>query len=54
MQRPSAWEFVQALLETLEDLPPELARRVKEVLEGHGAADRAQALRKLFEEFAGE
>jgi hypothetical protein len=53
MQRPSAWEFVQTLLETVEDLPPELARRLEEVLKRQDA-DRAQALRKLFEEFAGE
>ena len=53
MQRPSAREFVQTLLETLEDVPPELVRRLEEVLERRDA-DRAQALRKLFEEFAGE
>ena len=32
MHRPSAQEFLQALLETLDDLPPDFARRFAEVL----------------------
>jgi metal-responsive CopG/Arc/MetJ family transcriptional regulator len=53
MHRPSAQEFLQALIETLHDLPPELARRLEELLKKEGV-DRAQAIRQLFEEFAGE
>ena len=53
MPRPSAQEFVQTLLESLEDLPPDLARRIDEVLKRQGP-ERAQALRQLFEELAGE
>jgi metal-responsive CopG/Arc/MetJ family transcriptional regulator len=53
MPRPSAQEFVQTLLESLDDLPPDLARRLDEVLKRQGA-ERAQALRQLFEELAGE
>ena len=32
MHRPSAQEFLQALLETLDDLPPDFARRFEEIL----------------------
>jgi len=32
MHRPSAQEFLQALLETLDDLPAEFALRFKEIL----------------------
>jgi hypothetical protein len=53
MHRPNAQEFLQALLETLEDLPPDFARRFEEVL-NQKDVDRAQALRQLFEEFAGD
>ena len=53
MHRPSAQEFLQALLETLDDLPPEFARRFQEVLKKEGV-DRSQAIRQLFEDFAGE
>ena len=53
MHRPSAQEFLHSLMETLDDLPPELARRLEEVLTKEGA-DRSQAIRQLFEEFAGE
>ena len=53
MQRPSAHEFLQALLATLEDLPPDFARRLEEVLKREDV-DRSQALRQLFEDFAGE
>jgi hypothetical protein len=53
MHRPSAEEFLLTLLETLEDLPPDLARRLSEVLKVRDL-DRAQAIRQLFEEFAGD
>jgi hypothetical protein len=53
MHRPSAQEFLQALLETLEDVPPEFARRLEEVLK-QAHVDRSQALRQVFEEFAGD
>jgi hypothetical protein len=53
MHRPSAQEFLLAVLETLDDLPPEFARRLEETLD-KDHVDRAQALRQLFEDFAGE
>lgn len=53
MHRPNAQEFLQALLETLDDLPPDFAHRFEEVLKQEHV-DRAQALRQLFEEFAGD
>ena len=53
MHRPSAQEFLQALLETLDDLPPDLARRFDEILK-NDQADRSQAIRQLFEESAGD
>ena len=53
MHRPNAQEFVQSLLETLDDLPPDFVRRFEEVLTREDA-DRSQALRQLFEELAGE
>jgi hypothetical protein len=52
MPRPSAEEFLLTLLEGLQDLPPEFGSRLAALLaEQH--VDRAQALRQLFEEFAG-
>jgi hypothetical protein len=53
MQRPTAPEFLLKVLETLEDLPPDFARRFAEVL-NKSEADRSQAIRKLFEDFAGD
>jgi hypothetical protein len=53
MHRPSAQEFLQTLLETLDDLPPDFARRLEELLT-KAAADRSQAIRELFEDLAGE
>jgi predicted Zn-dependent protease with MMP-like domain len=53
MHRPSAQEFLQALLDALDDLPPDFARRFEEVLKQENA-DRSQAIRQLFEDFAGE
>ena len=54
MHRPSAQEFLQSLLETLEDLPPDFDRRFEEILKKDEEVDRSQAIRQLFEEFAGE
>jgi hypothetical protein len=53
MPRPSAQEFFQTLLEGLEDLPPDFARRFAEVLK-RDEEDRTQAIRQLFEEMAGD
>lgn len=53
MHRPSAEEFLLTLLETLDDLPPDLARRFAEVL-NKDDVDRSPAIRQLFEELAGE
>jgi hypothetical protein len=53
MHRPSAQEFLQSLLETLDELPPDFARRIEEILEQDGG-DRSQAIRQLFEDCAGE
>ena len=44
MHRPSAQEFLLKLLETMEDLPPDFARRFEEVLK-KDEADRSQAIR---------
>ena len=54
MHRPSAQEFLQSLLETLDDLPPGFDRRFEEILKKEEEGDRSQAIRQLFEEFAGE
>jgi metal-responsive CopG/Arc/MetJ family transcriptional regulator len=53
MSRPSAQEFLQALLEALDDLPADFARRFEEVLQKEDV-DRSQAIRQLFEDVAGE
>jgi hypothetical protein len=53
MQRQNAEEFLQALLETIDDLPPELATRLAHVLKDE-QGDRAQAIRRVFEDAAGE
>jgi hypothetical protein len=53
MHRPSAQEFLQTLLEALEDLPPDFARRFAELLKNTGE-DRSQAIRRLFEECSGD
>ena len=51
MHRPSAQEFLQALLETLDDLPTDFARRFDEILT-KDEPDRSQAIRQLFEDVA--
>ena len=53
MQRPTAPEFLLKVLETLEDLPPDFARRFAEIL-NTPEGDRSQAIRKLFEDCAGD
>jgi hypothetical protein len=53
MHRPSAQEFLQAMLATLDDLPPDFIRRFEDVLKKDDA-DRSQLIRQLFEDVAGE
>lgn len=53
MHRPSAVEFLRALLETLDDLPPDFTQRLEAVLK-KDTTDRAQAIRELFEDAAGD
>lgn len=53
MHRPSAEEFLLTLLETLDELPPDLARRLADLLKREHV-DRASAVRQLFEEVAGD
>ncbi len=53
MARQSAEEFLQTLLETLDDLPPDFAQRFAEVLK-KGDVDRLPAIRQLFEDVADE
>jgi hypothetical protein len=53
MHHPSAEEFLLALLETLKDLPPEFARRLAEIQKRRDT-DRAEAIRRLFREFASD
>jgi len=53
MHRPSAQEFLLKVLGALEDLPPDFARRFAEVLK-KADVDRSQAIRQLFEDFAGD
>ena len=53
MHRPSAEEFLLTLLNAVKDLPPDFAQRLAEILK-QDDVDRAQAIRQLFEEFAGD
>jgi hypothetical protein len=53
MHRPTAEEFLLTLLETLDELPPDLAKRLAAVLKKDDA-DRSAAIRQLFEDMAGE
>jgi hypothetical protein len=53
MHRLSAQEFLQTLLETLHDLPPDFGRRLEEILKREDL-DRSEAIRQLFEDAAGE
>jgi len=53
MPRPSEREFLEQVLETLNDLPPGFAQRFVEIL-GKKDVDRAQAIRQLIEDLAGD
>ncbi len=53
MHRQTAEEFLLTLLETLDDLPPDFARRLAEVVKNE-EGDRSQAIRQLFEDVAGD
>ena len=53
MHRPSADEFLLTLLETLDELPPDLTKRFAELLK-KDHIDRATAIRQLFEDVAGD
>ena len=53
MHRPSAEEFLRTLLETMDELPPDLARRLADLLK-KGDTDRASAIRQLFEDVASD
>ena len=53
MHRPSAQEFLHALLETLDELPPDFIQRFEDVLKKEHV-DRSQAIRQLFEECGGD
>jgi predicted Zn-dependent protease with MMP-like domain len=53
MHRPSAQEFLHALLEALDDLPPEFSQRFEEILK-QPDAERAPSIRQLFEDAAGD
>jgi hypothetical protein len=46
-------QFLRTLLEALDDVPPELAARLEELLNSPHV-DRPQAIRQLFEELAGD
>lgn len=53
MHRPSAEEFLRTLLEALDELPPDLARRFADLLKKEHV-DRPSAIRQLFEDVAGD
>ena len=53
MHRPSAKEFLLALLETLDEVPPDLPERFAAVL-NKDDGERSVAIRQLFEDAAGE
>jgi hypothetical protein len=53
MHRPSAREFLLTLLESLDDLPPDLAQRFAELL-NKDHTDRSAAIRQLFEDIGGD
>jgi hypothetical protein len=53
MHRPNAEEFLVTLLESLDELPPDLAQRFAALLK-KDHVDRSAAIRQLFEELAGE
>ena len=53
MHRPSAEEFLLTLLDTMDELPPDLAERFAALLKKEHI-DRSAAIRQLFEDVAGE
>ena len=53
MHCPNAEEFLLTLLETLDELPPDLAQRLAAVLKKDDV-DRSVAIRQLFEDVASE
>jgi hypothetical protein len=53
MPRPSAEEFLQTVLEALDELPHDFARRLNEILKRQDV-DRSQAIRQLLEEAASD
>jgi hypothetical protein len=53
MHRPSAHEFLHALLETLDELPADFVLRFEEILKTN-EPDRSQAIRQLFEDVTGD
>ena len=53
MHRPSAQEFLMKVLETMEDLPPDFTERFAEILKKDDR-DRSEAIRRLFEDVAGD
>jgi len=53
MDRPNEREFLLQVLREIDDLPEGLADRFVEVVD-RKAGDRAEALRKLFEDCARE
>jgi metal-responsive CopG/Arc/MetJ family transcriptional regulator len=53
MHRPSAEEFLLTLLEKVDELPPDLAKRFAELLK-KDHVDRSSAIRQLFEDVAGD
>ena len=53
MNRPTAEEFLLTLLDTLDELPPDLAQRLAALLK-QDHVDRSAAIRQLFEDAAGE
>jgi hypothetical protein len=53
MVRPNEREFLQEVLRDLADLPEGFARRFLELFDGKDP-DRAEAIRRLFEDFGRE
>jgi hypothetical protein len=53
MHRPSAEEFLLTLLETLDELQPDLGQRFAALLKKDNV-DRSAAIRQLFEDLAGD
>ncbi len=54
MHRPSAQEFLQTLLESLDDLPPDLRTTFRGDAEAVRVRSARRRIRQLFEELAGD